>query len=53
MLNATRPEADIRIDEELDLYCESFGLRANWDILLSGFLCFNFFYLTNTPSRAY
>lgn len=33
MLNATRLGADIRIDEELDLYCKSFGLRANWDIL--------------------
>ena len=32
-LNATRLEADIRIDEELDLYCECFELRANWDIL--------------------
>lgn len=32
-LDAAYLGAGSRIDRELDHYCESFGLRLNWDIL--------------------
>jgi hypothetical protein len=49
-LHTTRLEADIRTHKEVELYCESFGLGPNWDILPSGtqgqsgrfLLCLNF-----------